>query len=852
MKKVTFCFSIIFVALLSNFIFGAIPAEERAALIALYNSTNGDGWYSKNGWKTPPLHTDRFAMPGTEGSWFGVTLSGDNVNGLNLSYNGLSGSIPSQLDNLCQLMSLNLLNNKLSGNIPSQLGNLSQLEYLELGENQLSGSIPAQLGNLSKLGWLSMVSNQLSGSIPAQLGNLSNLVYISLDYNQLNGGIPSQLGNLNNLETLRLDNNQLSGSIPAQFGNISNLRYLCLKKNQLSGAIPVELGNLSKLIGLYLQENQLSGSIPAQLGNLNNLEMLWLYDNQLSGSIPSKLGNLIKLTELDLGSNQLSGNISSQLGNLSNLAVLDLHNNQLSGNILSELGNLINLVYINLSVNQLSGTIPSNFINLTKIPPAASIYLHWAEFGYNCLSAKDTALRAWLNGHDPDWEAHQDQCGDCDDKSLKVGNLTFYADAICKSGNDYALSGNVNIDNKLWFSGDVLYKSGSSSTGTFTCMGFPFVKLSKENQSIFTATDLLYNVNGVTNHLTPLTGILNYAISLTGIPLKVSTDPIVITNDGVLLSGKIEIGAGDFKLCDVNAEVLLKPGDKIYIKKAGISATTSKIPGIKLASINLEYDGNEDELSGSVSLEFPFLGLKEIDASISVQPGCIDGFSIAVALKKGIALGTTGITINGFTLEVDNICTPTRFKIFFGGDAGFVGISSDVLLLGNMGLGYEHPFRLNFEGGTVKFLGCPIAQLRGYIDASSNIARAGAGINGSIDFKGIYVAEVDLKLLSRLLKFNGNAKGALQIPDFDCETWKCKVIKAIITHYLPLPYQVAGEEMDIEIWKNNGTWTGSLKGMVSIFTKQFAVELQYVDGNLQFLIGTNFEDMVSIFENIAL
>jgi hypothetical protein len=44
----------------------ATPASERAALIALYNAANGDNWYGNSGWKTPPLHTDGLAMPGTE------------------------------------------------------------------------------------------------------------------------------------------------------------------------------------------------------------------------------------------------------------------------------------------------------------------------------------------------------------------------------------------------------------------------------------------------------------------------------------------------------------------------------------------------------------------------------------------------------------------------------------------------------------------------------------------------------------------------------------------------------------------------------------------------------------------
>jgi hypothetical protein len=437
-------------------------------------------------------------------------------------------------------------------------------------------------------------------------------------------------------------------------------------------------------------------------------------------------------------------------------------------------------------------------------------------------------------------------------QSLKVGTLTFYANSISQSGNVYTLSGNVNIDNKLWFSDDIVYTAGSSTTGTMLSKGYPFVKLSKGNQYIFTATDLTYNVNGVSNKLTPLTGISDsfYAIFLTGIPLGIKSDPIFIREDGVLISGKLSIGSGIYKLCVVNVEVVLKSGDKLYLEKVSLSLDTSSlIPGIKVTSIRLLYNAENDELTGSVNLEFPFLGLKEIEASISVQPGCIDGFRIAAALKKSIKLGTTGLTIDGFILEVDNICNPAKLKIFFGGDLGLVGISSDVFLLEKMGLGYEHPFRLNLEGGTVKFLKYPVAQLSGYIDASDDINKAGAGIYGNIDFAGIYIAEVDLKLLTKLLKFNGKAKGVLQIPDFHCDNWKCKVIKAIITHFISLPHKLADQEMDIEIQKNNGTWTGSLKGMSSIFGLQFTTELNYDNGKLHFLIGENFDDMLQVYKN---
>ena len=44
---------------------GLIPDVEREALIALYNSTNGDNWTHNDNWLGPP---------GTEGSWFGLRV----------------------------------------------------------------------------------------------------------------------------------------------------------------------------------------------------------------------------------------------------------------------------------------------------------------------------------------------------------------------------------------------------------------------------------------------------------------------------------------------------------------------------------------------------------------------------------------------------------------------------------------------------------------------------------------------------------------------------------------------------------------------------------------------------------
>ncbi len=297
-------------------------SPDRAALVALYDATEGASWITRTNWLSDrPLD-----------EWHGVTTNSDGrVAALNLWENQLTGPIPAALGNLTNLEYLVLGFNELTGPIPARLGNLSNLESLDLVANELTGPIPTELGNLTNLESLFLWENQLRGPIPAELGNLTNLGGLSLSGNQLRGPIPAELGNLTNLGGLSLSGNQLRGPIPAELANLTNLSHLDLGFNQLTGPIPVELGNLTNLGGLFLGGNQLTGPIPVELGNLTNLEGLGLWANQLTGLIPVELGNLTNLGWLELGENQLTGPIPAELGDLTNLFYLGLSGNELTG-----------------------------------------------------------------------------------------------------------------------------------------------------------------------------------------------------------------------------------------------------------------------------------------------------------------------------------------------------------------------------------------------------------------------------------------------------------------------------------------------------------------------------------------
>ena len=313
--------------------------------------------------------------------WEGLTFldTPERVAGLNLSYKGMNGEIPSELGDLSMLAKLELHHNKLSGSIPGSLGRLSRLTRLNLRSNDLSGSMPGSLGRLSRLTYLNLHSNNLSGDIPDLSETMLEELYLANNHddmvegsgltgpvpawlngmvsmrelwlwgNRLSGPIPD-LSGMSSLQKLKLSGNNLMGGVPEAAELPPNLKWLIINSNPLGGTIP-DLSGMTRLTYLWLHSNELTGSIPASLGTLSNLEGLTLSNNELTGSIPD-LSRLDDLTRLGLHQNMLNGEIPASLGGLDRLRSLWLHGNELTGEISDALGSLADtLAQISLREN---------------------------------------------------------------------------------------------------------------------------------------------------------------------------------------------------------------------------------------------------------------------------------------------------------------------------------------------------------------------------------------------------------------------------------------------------------------------------------------------------------------------
>lgn len=161
-----------------------------------------------------------------------------NLENLWIDHNQFSGNIPTSLSSLSKLRHLLLNHNGFVGPIPS-IGLLTDLEYLDISANsRITGTIPSEIGHLSQLLDLVVSSTSLQGTLPSELFGLGRLQDLKLDGCNFTGTISANIAKMTGLQNMCLASNAFSGELPSDFENLKALVHVQLQDNHFVGAVP--------------------------------------------------------------------------------------------------------------------------------------------------------------------------------------------------------------------------------------------------------------------------------------------------------------------------------------------------------------------------------------------------------------------------------------------------------------------------------------------------------------------------------------------------------------------------------------------------------------------------------------
>lgn len=276
--------------------------EERNALIALYNATDGPNWVNNENWCSD--------KPVSE--WHGVMTDIEGrVLVLDLEQNGLNGALPAELSKLSRLSELYIQESK--GEITNfdPIFDLPSLQVLRFGVGEQwrdykvikerMFAIPAAIAKLKNLRIL--LASGINDDVPEELFGMDQLEDLCIKGLETGKPLQSGFGSMKNLKALSLTGwgiNPVYGELPESIYDLHNLQSLEIAGTNIGGALSPRIGELTQLYLLNLPGNKFSGPLPAELARLHLIDnrpanvgsqCINLENNDFSGRVPEAFRN---------------------------------------------------------------------------------------------------------------------------------------------------------------------------------------------------------------------------------------------------------------------------------------------------------------------------------------------------------------------------------------------------------------------------------------------------------------------------------------------------------------------------------------------------------------------------------
>jgi hypothetical protein len=179
----------------------------------------------------------------------------ETLQGVQLGFNQLTGVVPDSLATALNLQVLDVKSNRLTGLAPSfdqgfpGMQN-SSLVTLRVSFNNITGPLPTGIQQLPSLMLFIANNNSFSGTLPVSINMFPSLRALNVSNNQLRGSIPSAYGTIGAFKLAPLTLSD--GTVTPQVFDVS--------RNQLTGALPsfMALGRVPSYMtsAIYLQGNR--------------------------------------------------------------------------------------------------------------------------------------------------------------------------------------------------------------------------------------------------------------------------------------------------------------------------------------------------------------------------------------------------------------------------------------------------------------------------------------------------------------------------------------------------------------------------------------------------------------------